>query len=125
MKWFRSTLLALLATLVPELPAPAHHAQAPFFHQDRTVEIQGTVKNWLFRNPHPVLLVEVTGPNGQTTNWSVLFPPATVLAKRGWSTETFKVGETVIASGHPSRAPNTYGLEHQRIMRADGTVVRF
>jgi hypothetical protein len=69
-------------------------------------------------------MVEVTGESGQKVNWSVQFAPATVLAKRGWNTETFKVGETVIASGHPSKAPNTYGLEIQTILRADRSPVR-
>jgi hypothetical protein len=125
MRLFTSTLFVLCVTLAPTSSSLAHHAQAPFFHQDRTVEIEGVVKNWLFRNPHPVLVVEVTGPNGQKTDWAVQFAPATVLAKRGWSTETFKVGETVKASGHPSKAPGTYGLEHRSISRADGSPVRF
>jgi hypothetical protein len=124
MKSFRVLSIAAVLVAVPALPMMGHHAQAPFFHQDRTVEIQGVVKNWLFRNPHPVLMVEVTGADGQKVNWAVQFAPATVLSKRGWTTETFKVGETVIATGHPSKAPNTYGLEVQSMMRADRTPVR-
>ena len=124
MKSLTSTLLVLCVLLMGVPLSSAHHAQAPFFHQDRTIEITGVVKSWLFRNPHPVLMVEVTGPEGQKTDWAVQFPPATVLAKRGWSNDTFKVGETVIATGHPSKAPNTFGLENQGMMRADRTPVR-
>jgi hypothetical protein len=103
--------------------AYAHHAQAPFFDQERSVEVRGTVVRWVFRNPHPVLEVETTNAGGQQIVWAVQFAPATVLAKRGWTDETFKPGDAVVATGHPSRAPGTFGLEHRGIERADGTPI--
>ena len=112
--------LLCIATAVT-YEAQAHHAQAPFFDQDRTVEIRGTVVRWIFRNPHPVLEIEAENEQGQTVVWAVQFAPATVLAKRGWSERMFKPGDTVVASGHPSRAPGTYGLEQRGIERADGS----
>ena len=116
------TLLCAVVTAMAA-SAHAHHAQAPFFDQERTVEIRGTVVRWIFRNPHPVLEVEVDNDQGQKVIWSVQFAPATVLAKRGWTDETFKPGDAVVASGHPSRAAGTYGLEQRGIERADGTPV--
>lgn len=110
-------LLSLVAT------AGAHHAVAPFFDQETTVELAGTVRGWIFKNPHPVLVVEVVDEAGLTVAWQVHFPPATVLAKRGWSAETFQAGDRVIATGHPSRQPGTHGLEYRSIERADGTPV--
>jgi hypothetical protein len=103
--------------------ALGHHAQAPFFDQDRTVEVRGTVVRWIFRNPHPVLEVEATNESGEKVLWAVQFAPATVLAKRGWTPQTFKPGDAVVATGHPSRAPGTFGLEHRGIERADGSPV--
>jgi hypothetical protein len=103
--------------------AYAHHAQAPFFDQERSVEVRGTVVRWVFRNPHPVLEVETTNAGGRQIVWAVQFAPATVLAKRGWTDETFKPGDAVVATGHPSRAPGTFGLEHRGIERADGTPI--
>ena len=100
--------------------ARAHHAQVPFFDQERTVEVRGAVVRWIFRNPHPVLEVETADAEGNRVVWEVQFAPATVLAKRGWTAETFKPGDAVVATGHPSRAPGTFGLEHRSIERADG-----
>jgi len=114
-------LLTLLVVLAP--PAAAHHAQAPFFDQERTVEVRGTVVRWIFRNPHPVLEVEVQSDAGEKVVWAVQFAPATVLAKRGWTDQTFKPGDAVVATGHPSRAPGTYGLEHRGLERADGSPI--
>ena len=96
-----------------------HHAQAPFFDQDRTVEVRGIVVKWYFRNPHPVLEVETT----DGIIWEVQFAPASLLAKRGWTEQTFKPGDAVVATGHPSRAPGTFGLEHRTLERADGSQI--
>jgi hypothetical protein len=114
-------LLALGIALAT--PSLGHHAQAPFFDQARTVEVRGKVVRWHFRNPHPVLEVETVGANGEKTVWEVQFAPATVLAKRGWTAKTFEPGDEVVATGHPSKAPGTFGLEHRSIERADGTPV--
>ena len=115
------TLVAALMTAAAS--AHAHHAQAPFFDQERTVEVRGTVVRWVFRNPHPVLEVEAQNDAGEKVVWAVQFAPSTVLAKRGWTDQTFKAGDEVVATGHPSRAPGTFGLEHRGLERADGTPI--
>ena len=114
MKLFLSLIFALYV----------HHAQEVFFHQDRTVEVKGVVKKWIFANPHPVLQVDAKDESGRTVQWDIQFAPATVLGKRGWTKETFKPGETIIAKGHPSKAPGTYGMEVGTITRGDGSLVR-
>ena len=116
----RTLAALLLAAAFGAGVAGAHHAQAPFFDQERTVEVRGTVLRWVFRNPHPVLEVETVDAAGSKVVWEVQFAPATVLAKRGWTDATFKPGDAVVATGHPSRAPGTYGLEHRSIEHADG-----
>ena len=118
-RFMRVLLGAFLAAVAGG--AHGHHAQAPFFDQDRTVEVRGTVVRWIFKNPHPVLEVETENEQGQKVVWAVQFAPATVLAKRGWTDQTFKPGDAVVATGHPSRAPGTYGLEQRGIERADGS----
>jgi hypothetical protein len=116
------TWLCVLSLVVAP-SAYAHHAQAPFFDQEKTIEVRGTVVRWTFRNPHPVLEVEAEDNQGQKVVWAVQFAPATVLAKRGWTEQTFKPGDPVVATGHPSRAPGTHGLEQRGIERADGSPI--
>jgi hypothetical protein len=120
---FVAVCLTAAVVLAASFEARAHHAQAPFFDQDRTIELRGTVLRWVFRNPHPVLEVETVDAGGQPTVWEVQFAPATVLAKRGWTEQTFQPGDAVVATGHPSRAPGTFGLEHRSIERADGSPI--
>jgi hypothetical protein len=102
-----------------------HHSQAAAFFMDQWVEIEGTVRQWLFRNPHPVLYVEVIGENDEPLIWQIEFAPATVLSKRGWTTETFQPGDEIEARGHPSRAPGTHGMAAgAEITRTDGRPIQ-
>ena len=105
------------------VPVDAHHAEAPFYDSDKTVEIKGVVKNWVFRNPHPFLYVEVPDEKGVKNEWVLEFVGPVRLMKVGWSAKTFTPGETVSAKGHPSRAPGTFGLSPLQVSRADGTVI--
>ncbi len=121
-----AAVLLTMATLPSGVPlAAAHHSQAAAFHMDQWVEIEGIVQRWLFRNPHPVLYLEVIGENDEPVTWQIEFAPATVLAKMGWDTETFLPGQDIAARGHPSRAQGTYGMAAgAEITREDGNRVR-
>jgi hypothetical protein len=122
MSSYRTTLTVVLV-LLAATAAWAHHAAAPLYHQDREVEVRGVVKTWRFTNPHPILIFEATEASGQKVEWNMQFAAATSLSKRGWSADTFKAGEVVIAKGHPSKAPGTHGLEAGTVTRADGRPV--
>ncbi len=105
------------------VPAGAHHSEAPFYDQDKTVDIRGVVTRWVFRNPHPFLYVDVTDEQGARVEWVLEFVGPVRLMKVGWSAKTFVPGETISASGHPSRAAGTYGMSPQMVARADGAVI--
>ena len=119
-----SSTLLVVGILILTGPAEAHHSQAAGFYMDQFIEIEGVIQSFLFRNPHPVLYVEVTGEDGEKIVWQIEFPPATVLAKRGWTAESFVPGEVIAARGHPSRVPGTYGIAGAMITRPDGSPIR-
>jgi hypothetical protein len=120
---FPAIVFAMVAFLPLTPPAAAHHSEAPFYDSDKTVEIRGVVKNWVFKNPHPFLYVEVTDDKGVKNEWVLEFVGPVRLIKVGWSAKTFTPGEVVSASGHPSRAPGTFGLSPLMVARADGKVI--
>jgi hypothetical protein len=105
--------------------AGAHHGQAGLFEQNRIIELKGTVKRWSFTNPHPILILQAPNEKGAQVDWDVYFGPGAVasLRRQGFSTETFKEGETLTVKGYPATngAP---GLDVQGkgagITRADG-----
>ena len=101
----------------------SHHAQAPFFDQSREVEIEGVVTRFDFRNPHPVLYVDVTNETGEVEKWEIQFGNATGLRRRGWHRDIIQPGERVSARGHPSWNPETHGIQGARVLKEDGSVL--
>ena len=123
-----STVIGILV-LALTLPAAAHHGAAGQFYETRTAEVRGTVKEWSFVNPHPVLLLEVTDADGQIEVWDVFFGPqaAASLRNRGYAADTFEIGETVIVIGHLATADGVRGIDvfrgASRVTREDGSPI--
>ncbi len=111
------------AVLILSVSVQAHHSAATFYFMERTAEITGVVKELRLINPHIRLVLDVIGENGQIEEWTVDGPNATGLRNRGWETTTLEVGETVTVVGHPARNPNARGLNGDRVIRSDGTIV--
>ena len=108
--------------------AAAHHGQAGLFDDTRIVELKGTVKQWSFINPHPILVLDAADEKGVRKEWDVYFGPAAVpsLRRQGFSGDTFKVGETVTVKGHPATtgSPGVDVLgKGTGVVRADGRSV--
>lgn len=104
-------------------PAYSHHAQAPFFDQSRDVEIEGVVTRFDFRNPHPILYVDVTNEDGEVEGWQIQFGNATGLRRRGWHKDIVQPGERISARGHPSWNPGSHGMQGARVTKADGSAL--
>ena len=120
------TLLALAGALVCAVASPAaHHSTVGVFDLEKTVEVKGAVKIYRLSNPHPLLIIEVTEPNGEKVEWTASFGPSsgTMLRRRGWVPETLAIGEIVTMKGHPPKDTATRGLENAVITRADGRAV--
>ena len=101
----------------------AHHSEAPFYDDSKTISIKGSVTQWIFRNPHPFLHVDATDEKGVKHDYVLEFVGPVRLIKQGWSVKTFTPGEVVSATGHPSRAEDTYGISPISVSRADGKII--
>ena len=106
---------------VPDVDA--HHSPSTFFDLTKSVEIQGVVTKWEFRNPHPILYVEVADEHGKNT-WLLQFHNVTTMTRRGVTAQTFPVGIVVKAIGAPSRVPGTYGMNANVVIMPDGREIK-
>lgn len=102
----------------------AHHSQTPFFDMSKTANIEGVVIKWEFRNPHPLLHVEVTEPNGTKNVWVLTFHNVAMMKRAGVDVGTFPIGMVVKASGPPSRVPGTYGMNANLVVLPNGRQIK-
>lgn len=114
--WIASMALAIaIGTAVPVL---AHHSHAMFDHTRETT-VTGAVKEFVFRNPHVYLYVEVKNDRGEMVTYSVEMSNIPNMIRQGITQSTFKVGEQVTVSVHPLRDGRPGG-DYTTLKTADG-----
>jgi hypothetical protein len=118
----RRTFGALAVACVLAAPAVyAHHSFALDYHEERSTSIEGTVEEFLYRNPHAVLKVRVADPERGSVSYAAEWAGAGRLERIGITAETLKPGELVQITGAPGRKPSEYRIHLKHIVRpADG-----
>jgi hypothetical protein len=84
-------------------PVLAHHGNAAF-DVGKTLELKGTVTEWIWANPHCWLKFDVKDESGKTVNWVVEATNSADLMERGWSRLLFKPGDAVTVSLEPVKS---------------------
>ena len=101
----RKMLLAFLMTaglLGTSGALLAHHSAAGLFSPDVEKVITGTVKQWLWVNPHPAIVMDVKNAQGAVETWRIQFPNTAGLSRRfGWTRTSMKPGDEVKIHGNP------------------------
>ena len=95
----------------------AHHSFAATYFVDQSVTIDGTMKEFLFRNPHSFVKVDVKNPDGSVTTWSVEWGGGAQLGAAGITRDSLRAGDHVIIKGNPGRDPEEHRLRMQSIQR--------
>lgn len=81
----------------------AHHTIDGVYDSTQQVTIEGTVTEFRFTNPHPLLFVEVETEAGLEQSWRLEMDNRFELARIGMSAETFEPGDRVVARGSAAR----------------------
>jgi len=101
--------------------ALAHHSPV-MFDRSKKQTITGTVKEFVWTNPHASIQVEVMNAQGGTDVWGVEMNSPNNLVKQGWKSTLLKGGDKVSVVGNPLRA-GEHGLLFLSIKLADGRVL--
>ena len=109
MKRYLVVLLAAAAALVGA-QAYAHHSFAATYHEDQTVQVEGTLIQFLFRNPHSFVHLNVKEKDGTDVRYSIEWGGAGQLQGQGVTRETLKIGDFVKISGNPGRNPKDHRI---------------
>ena len=112
-------LLALLivVVLVSAAQAYGHHSFAATYIEDKTAQIEGTLVQFLFRNPHSFVYVDARDENGEMQRWAVEWGGAGQLAGQGVTHESLKAGDVLTITGNPGRNPDDHRLRMVSLRR--------
>ena len=95
----------VLVTLAAGARALAHHSFAATYIENQSVTIEGQLVQFLLRNPHSFVHVNVKEPDGSVVRYVVEWGSPTQLGGQGVNRDTLKPGDYVIISGNPGRNP--------------------
>jgi len=113
--------IVTLALISGAVPVAAHHAWPVSYAQ--LVTVNGTVKEFSWGNPHPMITLEVTASDGKVEEWSVGGPATNRMEANGWTRTTVKPGDVITGIGYQfSDGKKIIRLEH--VVLPDGKKIR-
>jgi hypothetical protein len=111
----------ILALVSAAVPLSAHHSWPVNFNQ--LVTVKGTVVQFVWANPHPMMTLEVQNKDGQTEKWVAGGPAITRMAANGWTKTTVKPGDVITGIGYQF-ADGQKIVRLERVVLADGKELR-
>jgi hypothetical protein len=122
MKSMSLLLLAGIVSLAGTGPLLAHHSFSATYDSSQRIEIEGLVKEFVWRNPHSFLRLDVTDKDGQTKTWALEWGSITQLSQSAMTRTTLKPGDRIVVGGEPSRDSQLRMLIQTVKRPADGWV---
>ena len=118
----RFWLPALVAIAV--LPVSAHHPTAEYYDASRPATMTGMIAELRTINPHVVLVVEGTAPDGRTGRWAFegKAPNALLRSQKDFK-ERLKAGTQITITGWAAKDPQARAFSAGTVTFADGTMM--
>jgi hypothetical protein len=124
MKLRRLVLISLNTLTVLTLGAGialAHHSATATYIQGKSVKIEGTLKELIWRNPHSFIKVEAPDEKGEMQIWVIEGAAPGQLAEQGLTSNRLRPGDHVIVTGQPGRIAEDHRLLLETVERpSDG-----
>ena len=125
-------LVAAGALALSAVPTLAHHSFA-MFDREHQIDLEGTVQEFRFVNPHTFIYLVVKQEDGSKETWSLEGQSPAALVRAGWNGKTLKVGDELkmriapLRSGAPGGAwaPNQITFRDGRELDASQRSIGF
>jgi len=114
-------VIVILALVSVAIPVSAHHSWPVSYSQ--LVTVKGTVTEFMWANPHPMITVEVRTANGGTEKWLIGGPAINRMEANGWTKDTVKPGDTITGIGYQF-ADGQKIVRMERAILPDGKEIR-
>jgi hypothetical protein len=114
-------LNALTALALSGGLALAHHSATATYIVGKSVKIEGTLKELIWRNPHSYIKVEAPDDKGDMQIWVIEGAAPGQLAEQGLTANRLRPGDKVIVTGLPGRIAEDHRLLLETVERpSDG-----
>jgi Family of unknown function (DUF6152) len=120
----RFWLVVLMLAIV--LPAGAHHPFTQYYDASRLEVVTGAVAEVRILNPHVVLIVDVSDPQGRKGRWGFEGFPPNVFSRRGVDLKTkLQPGMRLVISGWPAKDPKAPVFSGREVTFPDKSTMLF
>ena len=121
MKALGVSAFVVLALVSAALPLSAHHSWPVSY--DKLVTVKGTLLQFTWANPHPMMTLEVQTNDGRTEKWTVGGPAIIRMEANGWTKTTVKPGDVITGIGYQF-ADGHKIVRLERVVLGDGKELR-
>ena len=112
-----STASILLLALGAAIPAQAHHSWP--VDMEKLVTVKGVVTDFMWQNPHPMIILSVATSESGFEEWQVGGPAINRMEAKGWTRDTVKAGDEITGVGYQFRDGQKI-IRLEKITFADG-----
>jgi hypothetical protein len=121
MKALRVSAFVIFALVSAAVPLSAHHSWPVSY--DRLVTVKGTLIQFTWANPHPMMILEVQTNDGRKEKWTVGGPAINRMEANGWTKATVKPGDVITGIGYQF-ADGQKIVRLERVILPDGRDLR-
>jgi hypothetical protein len=84
----------------------AHHSFSAEYDSTQKVELDGVVTQFVWRNPHSFMKIDVTEKDGTMKSWALEWGSTGQLAQAQITRTSLKPGDRILVTGEPARDPS-------------------
>ena len=102
-------IFLVVGMLQSAVPASAHHGVSGY-DMDKVILLTGTVINFEWSNPHCLVHMDVKDASGDHKERIIELAAPTIMRRNGWTKDSMKAGDALVAETHPARNGAPTGL---------------
>jgi hypothetical protein len=121
MKTVFAPVCLTIALMAGAAPLSAHHSWP--VNMSQLVTVKGTVVDFAWENPHPMITLEVRTDDGKMEKWLVGGPAINRMEANGWTKTSVKPGDVLTGIGYQFTDGQKI-LRLERVVFADGKEMR-
>jgi hypothetical protein len=84
----------------------AHHSFSAEYDSTQKIELEGVVTQFVWRNPHSFMKIDVIDKDGATRSWALEWGSTNQLSQAQITRTSLRPGDKIVVTGEPARDPS-------------------